>query len=90
MLTMENSSDKGKCPKCGSWDIYGAFKATDLYEKRGSKLVRKRGVEFLDTDYVCRACGHKWSVRECVKGVRFRSMPAESCSICRSKVERET
>ncbi len=59
------------CPKCGSWDFVGAFEASDVFEKRGSRIVRKRNVKFVDFDNVCMDCGHKWSTCECVSVRRF-------------------
>ncbi len=62
---------EGGCPKCGSLAIFGSFKADDLYEKRGSKIVRKRNVKFVTFDWVCEDCGHRWSSYECVIGKRL-------------------
>ena len=60
------------CPKCGSIDISGSFDSSDAFQKRGCKFVRKRSVKFVVIDWVCKCCGHKWSARNCISGVRFR------------------
>ena len=49
------------CPKCGS-GVVGSLIDADVFEKRGSKLVVKRGVECVTLDCVCEDCGHTWSV----------------------------
>jgi len=61
-----------KCPKCGSWFIVGSYDVASVFEKRGSKFVRKRGVKLADFDWTCETCGHTWSSRICISGIRFR------------------
>lgn len=67
-----NEHDKEACPKCGSWSVIGSCDVDVIFEKRGSDFVRKRGVKFAVFDWVCELCGHKWSRRICISGIRFR------------------
>ena len=60
------------CPKCGSWSIVGSCDVASIFKKRGLNIVRKRGVKFAIVDWICESCGHKWSARICISGVRFR------------------
>ena len=71
MITMENSMINSVCPKCGSPNISFSFPTADAFDKRGSKIVRKRNVEFVAADWVCFACRHKWSAPACIRGIRF-------------------
>ena len=67
-----NERDEEACPKCGSWSVVGSCDADVIFEKRGSSVVRKRGVKFVVVDWVCELCGHKWSSRICLSKIRFR------------------
>lgn len=68
------SHDNGVCPKCGSRSCVGSCDIAIIFEKRGSNLVRKRGVKSAVFDWVCEACGHKWSSRICISKIRFRGL----------------
>jgi len=60
-----------RCPECGSEHIGFSFSVFDAFKKRGSKLVRKRNVEFVPADWVCFDCKYKWSAHAYICEIRF-------------------
>ena len=59
------------CPKCGCPSVTSAFDA-GILEKRGSKFALKRDAKSVTVDYVCEACGHKWTVFYSIKDGVFK------------------
>ena len=70
------------CPKCGSDSIGFNFSLFDAFEKRGSKIVRKRNVEFVLADWICCTCKYQWSAPACISGLIFnRRMSREAIEL---------
>jgi len=78
-ITMEINSKLNDvvCPKCGSERVGFFFNVSELFEKRGPRVVRKRNVDFVDAEWVCENCNYRWFSRVCVKGVRVRHFGLE-------------